>query len=44
MAEVRDKDRVVIKNQDEHIEVIKRELEEIRRRLTEGMVQNHKVV
>lgn len=44
MAEARDKDRVVIKNQGEHIEVIKRELEEIRRRLTEGMVQNHKVV
>ena len=45
MAEARDKDRVVIKNQSEHIEVIKRELEEIKRRLTEGMMlQNHKVV
>jgi hypothetical protein len=44
MAEARDKDRVVIKNQSEHIEVIKRELEEIKRRLTEEMVHHHKVV
>lgn len=44
MAEARDKDRVVIKNQGEHIEVIKRELEDIRRRLTEGIVQNNKVI
>ncbi len=44
MAEARDKDRLVIKNQSEHIEGIKRELEEIKRRLTEEMVHNHRVV
>lgn len=44
MAEARDKDRAVIKNQGELIESIKREMEEIRRRLTEEIVQNHRVV
>ena len=44
MAEARDKDRVVIKNQSDQIEFIKRDLEEVRRRLTEGIVHNHRVV
>ena len=45
MAEQRDKDRDVIKSQGEHLESIKRELDETRRRMTEGMViNNHKQV
>jgi chromosome segregation ATPase len=41
MAEQRDKDRDVIRSQGEHLESIKRELDETRRRMTEGMVINH---